>query len=444
MSGVNVKVEDVSSVKKKLQFEIEAAKVDAEIEKAYKKIGKTAKVKGFRAGKVPRSVLEKYYAADMEHQVLNRLINDSYLQALMENKIAAVSDPEMLDSGSIEKGSPFTYSLQVEVKPEIEVKDYEGLVIEKEKFEFDEKFVDEQIAEMRNSRAETLVSEHDKARGGDIAVIDFEGFVDGEAFQNGSAENYELELGSGTFLPGFEEQIVGMGRGEEREIQVEFPQDYGVEDLAGKPAVFKVTLKEIKERRLPEVDDAFARQFGAEDVDALREKIKEAHITQETRRIEAETRERVIKALLERNPIEVPDVMVADQLKQMYEDARRRLSYQGMSMEMLGMNEDMFAEQYHEQAAEQVKGALLLEAVARREDIKVDDSEMTAKMQEVSEMAGVPVEDVQKRYAEGDARRALAARVVEDKVFDFLLEKAQVNEVTKEDLGEATAEEEEG
>ncbi len=444
MSGVNVKVEDVNSVKKKLQFEIEAAKVDAEIEKAYRKIGKTAKVKGFRPGKVPRSVLEKYYAADMEHQVLNRLINDSYLQALMDNKIAAVSDPEMLDSGSIEKGSPFTYSLLVEVKPEIEVKDYEGLVIEKEKFEFDEKFVDEQIAEMRNSRAETVVSEHDKARGGDIAVIDFEGFVDGEAFQNGSAENYELELGSGTFLPGFEEQIEGMGRGDEREIEVEFPQDYGVEDLAGKPAVFKVRLNEIKERRLPEIDDAFAQQFGAENVDALREKIKEAHITQETRRIEAEMRERVIQALLERNSIEVPDVMVADQLKQMYEDARRRLSYQGMSMEMLGMNEDMFAEQYHEQAADQVKGALLLEAVARQEDIKVDASEMTAKMQEVSEMVGVPVEEVQKRYAEGDARRALASRVVEDKVFDFLLEKAQVNEVAKEDLGEAAAEEEEG
>ncbi len=443
MSGMNVKIEDVSSVKKKLSFEIEATKVDAEIEKVFQKIGKTAKIKGFRQGKVPRGVLEKYYSADMEHQVLNRLINDSYLKALVENKIAAVSDPEILDNGLLEKGKPFAYSLHVEVKPEVEVKDYAGLSIEKEKFEFDEKVVDDQIEEMRNSRAEMVVSDHQAAKGGDQVVIDFEGRVDGEVFDNGSARDYQLELGSGTFLPGFEEQVEGMKREEERDVQVSFPNDYGVENLAGKPAVFKVTLKEIRERRLPEVDDEFATAFGAASLEELRKRIRDSFIEREKRRIEAEMRERLIEALLDRNAFEVPEVMVADQLKQMFADARQRLSYQGLSMEMLGMSEDLFAEQYREQAENQVKGSLLLEAVARQEDLKVDEQEIAAKMQEISEMAGVSLDEVRKRYGSAEARPNLVARIVEEKVFDLLIDKAEIREVAKEDLGDAGDEEEE-
>lgn len=443
MEGLNVKIEDVSGVKKKLFIEIDAAKVDAEIENVYQKLGRKAKIKGFRPGKVPRGILEQYYAPEMEQQVLNRLINDSYFKTLVDNRIPAVSDPEIVDNGTLAKGQPFKYEVHVEVKPEIEVKDYLGLSLEKERFEADPQVVDNQLDEMRNARAQMVVSEREDARAGDNVVIDFEGFVDGEAFQNGSAQDYQLELGSGTFLPGFEEQLLGMKRSEDREVNVSFPADYGVENLAGKPALFKVALKEIKEKKVPELDDAFAETLGLESMEQLRTRIQENHDAREQQRIEADLRDRLIGALLERNHFEVPSVLVADQLRQMFEDAKRRLSAQGLSMEMLGMDEDRFAGQYREQAERQVKGTLLLEAVARQEELKVEESEIAAKMQEIAEMAGVSLAEVKKRFGSNDSRPALIARILEEKVFDLLLEKAEIKEVDAQELNTETQAQEE-
>lgn len=443
MEGLNVKIENVSGVKKKLFIEIDAVKVDAEIESVYQKLGRKAKIKGFRPGKVPRGILEQYYAPEMEQQVLNRLINDSYFKTLVDNRIPAVSDPEIVDNGTLAKGQPFKYEVHVEVKPEIEVKDYLGLVLEKERFEADPQVVDNQLDEMRNARAQMVVSEREEARAGDSVVIDFEGFVDGEAFQNGSAQDYQLELGSGTFLPGFEEQLLGMKRGEQREVNVSFPTDYGVENLAGKPALFKVALKEIKEKQVPELDDAFAESFGLESMEQLRTRIQENHDAREKQRIEADLRDRLIGALLERNHFEVPSVLVADQLRQMFEDAKRRLSAQGLSMEMLGMDEDRFAGQYREQAERQVKGTLLLEAVARQEELKVEEGEIAAKMQEIAEMAGVSLAEVKKRFGSNEARPALIARILEEKVFDLLLEKAEIKEIDAQELSTEPQDQEE-
>ncbi len=441
---MNVKIEDVSNIKKKLQFEIDAEIVDTQIEKAYRKIGKTAKIKGFRPGKVPQKVLEQYYAPQMEQQVLTGLINDSYFKALVEHKIPAVSDPEIADSSSVEAGQPFTYEALVEVKPEVEAKDYTGLELEKEKYEFNDQVVEDQLREMQESRAQVEVSERDAARAGDSVVIDFKGFVDGEPFQNGSSEDYLLELGSGSFLPGFEEQLEGMKRGEERDIEVTFPETYGVEELAGKPAVFKVKLHEIKEKVTPELDDEFAKEFGVETIDQLRERIRENYEKGEKDRIEAELRERLMDALLECNPFEVPESMVEDQLKYMVENAKGRLKAQGLSMEMLGMTDEMFKANYREQAGKQVRGSLLLEAVARQEEIKVDEAEIDGKLTEISEMAGAPLDAVKKHYASAEARHGLVARIVEDKVFAFLLDKANVNEVEKDALQGAEEEKVEG
>jgi trigger factor len=434
MEGMNVKIEDVSGVKKKLLIEIEAAKVDAEIEKAYQKIGRKAKIKGFRPGKVPRGILEQYYAPEMEQQVLNRLINDSYFKTLIDHRIPAVSEPEIVENGTLAKGQPFSYEVHVEVKPDLQVKDYLGLALEKERFETDPQVVDNQLEEMRNARAQVVVSEREEARAGDSVVIDFEGFVDGEAFQNGSAKDYLLELGSGAFLPGFEEQLVGMKRSEEREVNVSFPDDYGVENLAGKPALFKVALKEIKEKKVPALDDEFAKSFGMESVEQLRARILENHEAREKQRIEADLRDRLIGALLEKNKFEAPSVLVADQLRQMFEDAKRRLSAQGLSMDMLGMDEDRFAGQYREQAERQVKGTLLLEAIARQEEFKVEESEIAEKMKEIAEMAGVSLVEVKQRFGSSEGRPALVARILEEKVFDFLLEKADLKEVAAEEL----------
>jgi trigger factor len=431
---MNVKIEDLSSVKKKLSFEVPAEQVDSEIQKAYKKIAKTAKVKGFRAGKVPQPILEKHYGPQMEEQVLGRLINDSYFKALVEHRIPAISDPEIIENSPLEKGKTFSYEAQVEVKPEVEAKDYVGIALQKEKFEPEAKVIDERIEEMRAARAQIEVTSRKTARSGDSVVIDFEGFVDGVPFEGGAAEGHVLELGSGSFIPGFEEQLEGMKRDDEKDVEVTFPENYGNKDLAGKPALFKVKLHEIKEKVLPKLDDDFAKGFGLETFAELRQKLDEDYQTQERNRVEGDLRERLVTALIERNPVEVPEAMLAGQLDYMLENVRNRMKSQGMTMEMLGMNETSFKAMYRETGVKQVQGSLLLEALARQENLKVEDSEIDGKLEEIARMANAPLEAVKKHYAGEDARRGLISQIAEEKVVQFLLEKAKIEEVDKDQL----------
>lgn len=428
---MNVKIEDISSIKKKLTFEVAAEKVDAEIEKAYRKIAQTAKIKGFRPGKVPQKVLEQHYAPQMEQQVLTRLINDSYFQALVDHKIPAVADPEILENTPLERGRPFAYEAQVEVKPEVQARDYTGLTLQKERLDLDEAVIDGRLEEMRASRAEMEVSAREAAQKGDFVTIDFEGFVDGEAFAGGKAEDFVLELGSGSLIPGFEEQVEGMRRGEEKDVQVTFPENYGNKDLAGKPAVFRVALKEIKEKVLPSLDDEFAKGFGAESLADLREKLTESYRAQETGRVEGDLRERLVQTLTERNPMEVPETMIAGQLDYMLNNIRGRLRQQGMTLEMLGMTEESFRQMYRQSAIDQVKGSLILEAVARQEGIRVEGEEIDGRLQKIAELSNAPIEAVRKYYAKEEARRGLMSQILEEKTVQFLLEKSTVLEVDK-------------
>jgi trigger factor len=426
---MNVKVEDISSVKKRLSFAIPAEQVDAEIDKAYQQIAKTAKVKGFRPGKVPRSVLERQYAEQMKSQALERLISDSYFKALDDHKILAVSGPEIVDSGLLEKGKEFSFQAQVEVQPEIEVKDYVGLSLKKETLKADEKVVAERIEEMRTGNATLETSERAEAREGDIVVIDFEGFLNGVAFENGKAEDHQLELGSNTFISGFEEQLVGMKRAEEREIDVTFPLDYGKKELAGQDAVFKVKVKEIKEKVLPEVNDEFASQFGFASLEDLQERVAEAYRSQENERIERDFRDQLTDALIERNPVELPDAMVDRQLDYMLENLQNRMQSQGMSLKALGMTPESFREVYRELAVKQVKGSLILEAIALQENIKVEESEIKEKLEEIAEKHNASKEMVINFYADESRRRGLVTQLAEEKVIHFLTGKATIEMV---------------
>lgn len=438
---MNVKVEQLNSVKKRLSFEINAEYVTAEIGKAYQKIGQTAKVKGFRPGKVPLSVLEQFYASQMEQQVLNRLINDTYFKALTEHKISAISEPEIVDSSPLVKGQGFTYEAEVEVKPELDPQGYNGLSLQKEQLNFDAKVIDERLEEMRASRGVVQASSRTEAQQGDFVLIDFEGFVDGVPFDGGKAEGHQLELGSGNFIPGFEDQLVGMVCGSERDIAVTFPEQYGSQELAGKPATFKVKLHEIREKVLPAIDDEFAQGFGLENLAELRDKLEENYRRQEQNRIDGDLRERLVGALIERNPHEVPETMVKDQLDFMFGNISRRMQNQGISLEMMGMNEDSFKAMYRETAVKQVQGTLLLEAIARKEQIKVEAGEVDGKLEEIAGMANAPIESVKKYYDNAEARRGLIAQVAEEKVIRFLLDQAQVTEVPKEELASANKEE---
>ena len=439
---MNVKVEDVSSIKKKLIFEVAAEQVDKEIRKAFQKIGKSAKIKGFRAGKIPESVLEKYYGGQMEQDVLTSLINATYFKALQENDIPAVGEPSIVESSGITKGEAFTYEAEVEIKPDVTAKDYTKLSLEKEKFVSDPKALEGKLEEMRASKAQVEVSKRKKARKGDSVVIDFEGFIGDDAFAGGKGDDYLLELGSGSFIPGFEEQVIGMQLKEAKDVEVSFPEEYGQAELAGKPAVFKVVLKEIKEKVVPDLDDEFAKGFGVDTLEELKAQLQTSYETQETSRVENDLREKLVSTLIENNPIEVPEAMIAKQLDYMYDNITNRMQSQGMTPEMLGLTPENFRENYRTTAIEQVSGNLILEAIGRQENIVAEESEIDAKLEEIATMANAPIEMVKKYYAGSEARSGLMAQIGEEKVIGFLLESAKVKEVApkKPKKAEKTAE----
>ena len=426
---MKVTVEDLSSIKKKISLEITAADVAVELENAYKKIAKTADIKGFRKGKVPRKVLEQHYAPRAQYDASGPLINNSLYKALLDNKIEAVSQPEVVESGVVEAGKPFTYAAEVEVRPEVVAKDYTKLKLEKEKFTFDESAVDQQLDHMANSRMQLEVTSRKKARDGDTVIIDFEGFIDDTPFENGAGKDFELALGSNSFIPGFEAQLVGMKREQEKEVEVTFPEGYGSKDLAGKPAVFKVLVKEIKEKNIPKIDDALAKELDAENLADLKKKIEENTIAQEKQRIDGQLHENLMTALIDNNTFDVPEGMIENQLHHLKDTFTRNLKAQGMSLEMLGMDDESFSKTYREMAVQKVQGELLLDAIAAQEEIVVEEAEIEQKMQSFVDNSDVPMDQVQKYFESEQALAGLKGEILQEKVTKFLLDQAVITEV---------------
>lgn len=426
---MSVTVEQVSAIKKKLTIEVAADLVAVELENGFKKVAKTADIKGFRKGKVPRAMLEKHYGPRVEHEAGNALINNSLYKTMVDNKIESVSQPEITEMGNVEKGKPFSYQAEVEVRPEVTAKDYTGLSLEKEKLVFDDAVVDQQIEQMAVSKVQLEVTKRKKAREGDTVILDFEGFIDDTLFENGAAKDYQLELGSNSFIPGFEDQVIGMKREEEKEVNVSFPESYGAKELAGKAAMFKVTLHEIKEKVEPKIDDDFAKECDAENMADLREKIKENSIKQEEGRINGQLQENLMTALVENNVFEVPEGMIANQLLHLKDSFTQRLKAQGMSLEMLGMNDETFASSYRDMAVQQVKGEILLDSIAGQEKIELADSTVDDKIKTFAEESNAPLEEVQKYFENASTMSGLKGQLLNEMVVEFLLESATVTEV---------------
>lgn len=428
-----INVENVSPVKKKISIEIPTERVSREIEKVYAEIRRNASVKGFRKGKVPQPIIEKYYSDKMEADVLKNLINESYVKALMEHKIVPVSQPSF-ESEEFSPGQPLKYSVTFETAPEIDLNEYTGLQVEKRKLVPDEKVIDGRIQELREGMAQLKVVEDARpAAMGDFAVIDFKGFLDGVPFERGEATDYPLQLGSGQFIPGFEEQVVGMSLGESKEIAVTFPAEYGASELAGKPVTFQVTLKELKEKELPSLDDDFAKQFGPFDnMDQLKARIAEVFNKEEEQKIENEVRDNLVKALIARHEFEVPESMVEKQLAVLVDNMKNNLARQNLTLEKIGSSEEIIRTQARSVAVSQVKGSLLLAAVADKEGINVGDAEIEDKIRDIAAQANKDFEVVQAFYSSNPyAKDTLVMQLREDKVIDFLMKNAQVTEVEK-------------
>jgi len=431
---MQIRVESLSTVKKKLNFEIPTDRVASEYDKVFEELRKKAAIKGFRKGKVPRSLIEKHYREVMEQDIVKNIVNDTYFKALIDEKIFPVSYP-VIENEELKRGEPFRYSAVVEVFPDIQVKDYEGLELKKEKYLFDEEVVASRLREMQESLAQLKpVGEDHQAATGDFVTFDFEGYIDEVPFDGGKGSDYQLELGSGKFIPGFEEQLVGMRSGDEGEIKVTFPGDYGKAELAGKDAIFKIRIKDIKVKELPALDDDFAKEFGEfETLELLKAHLREMLEKQELEKIESEVREAAVSALIEKNPIEVPESLIDQQVVQMLENAKKRLAYQRLTLEMMGLDEERYKIQFRPVAESQVKGSLLLDALAKHVDIKAGDDDLENKFRQMSGDNEQSLESMKKYYLQNQkAKENLLIQIKEDKAIDFLISQAKVTEAPRE------------
>jgi len=433
---MNVSVETLNSFTKKLSFELPAELVDAEYDKVFKTVKSTAKMPGFRKGKVPTHVVELQYSDMIREEVLKNLVNSTCFEAFKEHRIIPVSPPA-IESDTVKKGEPFSYSVRVETYPEVELKQYQGLSLNKEKHVHNEATVQERLAQMRERMAQlNPVVETRPVAAGDFVTINFTGYLNGEAFPGGSATDHQLQIGSGSFIPGFEDQIIGMSIDEQKRIMVTFPEAYGNSDLAGKEAAFDITVNELKVKELPELDDDFAQSAGGFDtLEQLRDEITEAVKEGELARIDGELKDRLQEKLVELNPCVIPETMVQRQLAFMLESMKQRLAAQQMTLEMMGVTEEDFNKRYRESAEQHVKEMLILHAIAKKEGLSLTQEDLDAKYPQIAEEIGRDVAEIKGYYDKNrDAAEHLGAQIVEDKVVAFLLSSATITEVPKEEL----------
>jgi trigger factor len=430
---MQITVEDLSSVKKKINFEIPSERVSAEIDKAYEKIRKNAALKGFRKGKAPQSVIEKHYSDVMADDVLRTLFNEAYYKALVDHKVTPASHPE-LESDEIVRGDSLKFSATVEVIPEIDSVDYKGLTATRELFVADPTKVEKRLDQIRENMAEYSPAEAGTAAvQGDMVSIDFTGSIDGVPFEGGHGEDAQLQLGSGQFIPGFEDQIVGMIAGDQKDITVTFPADYHSTDLAAQEATFAINLKEIKNKKLPELDDDFAGELGDfETIEQVRVKMAESIEKQEKDRIEGDMREQLMQALVEKNPLQVPESLIDRQLDLMLENAKKRLESQGMNLSMMGMDEDRYKADFRDIAEQKVKSSLLVSALASKEALKVEEADIDAQLKKIAEENGQDFDKLREFYKNNkQAGETLNDYLIDEKVFSLLISNAEITEAAK-------------
>ncbi|MCC9088102.1 trigger factor [Bacillus pumilus] len=408
-----------------LTVEVDAETFNKALDDAFKKVVKQVSIPGFRKGKVPRGLFEQRFGVESLYQdALDILLPVEYPKAIDEAGIEPVDRPE-IDVEKIEKGESLIFTAKVTVKPEVKLGDYKGLNVEKDDTTVTDEDVQEELKALQNRQAELVVKEEGAIENGDTVVLDFEGFVDGEAFEGGKAENYSLEIGSGSFIPGFEEQLVGLEAGAEKDVEVTFPEEYHAEDLAGKPAVFKVKIHEIKAKELPALDDEFAKDVDeeVETLAELTEKTKKRLEEAKENEAEGKLREELVAKASENAEVDVPQAMVDTELDRMMKEFEQRLQMQGMNLELYfqfsGQDEDALKEQMKEDAAKRVKSNLTLEAIAAAEDLQVSDEEVEEELSKMAEAYNMPVENIKQAIGSTDAMKEdLKVR----KAIDFLVE----------------------
>ncbi|MGE8078472.1 trigger factor [Peribacillus loiseleuriae] len=407
-----------------LTIEVEAATVNEGLDAAFKKVVKQVNVPGFRKGKMPRQMFEKRFGVESLYQdALDIILPDAYANAVEEAGINPVDRPE-IDIEQMEKGQNLIFKANVTVAPEVKLGEYKGLEVEAFNAEVTDEDVDNEIKALQERQAELVVKEEGQAANGDTVVIDFEGSVDGELFEGGASENYTLELGSNSFIPGFEEQVVGLETGAEKDIEVSFPEEYHAAELAGKPAVFKVKLHEIKTKELPQLDDEFAKDVDdeVETFAELKEKTKKNLEHDKKHQAENAIRDAVIEKASANVEVDIPEIMVTNEVDRMMKDFEQRLQSQGLNLELYfqfsGQDEEALKGQMVEEAKNQVRVSLTLDAIVKAENIEVTEEDVNAEIEKMAEMYKMDVENIKKALG---SLEGLKGDLKINKAIDFLV-----------------------
>lgn len=426
---MSIKVENTENKNEvKLEFTIEAAKFDEAIKKVYFKSAKYFNIPGFRKGKAPMNIVEKYYGDEIFYEdAFNEVVPEVYEKELKENNIEAVSHPD-IDVKQIGKGQDLIFTAVVQTKPEVKLGKYKGIELKKVEYNVCDHDIEHELGHMQEKNARLVSVENRAVESGDITVIDFEGYVDGVAFEGGKAQNHELTIGSNAFIPGFEDQIIGMKIDEEKDINVKFPEEYFSEELKGKDATFKVKLHEIKRKELPELNDEFAKDVSEFDtLDELKNSIKEKLEEENKNKAKYETEDAAVKAVCDNVEIDIPSGMIEAEIDNMTKEIEQRLSYQGMKLDnylqMIGKTKEEFRKEYEEQATTSVKSRLVLEAIIKAENIEADDEKVQEKIKQMAEMYGQKEEQL--KGNEGFVNY-IKESLKNEKAVEFIVENAKI------------------
>jgi trigger factor len=441
---MKVTVEDVSTVKKILHVEIPEEKVVSELDDAYKNLKKTAKIKGFRPGKAPRSVLERMFKKDVHADVTSRLLQESFISAIRENELNIVGNPQ-IDPPELQATGPYRYDATVEIPPEIDDFDYKGLSLEKTMYQASDGEVDAQLAMFQKNLAEKKPIEEERPiQDDDFVLIDYEGFKDGQPFEEtAKTENYTVKIGTGQITADFDNALIGAEKGETREFAITFPEDYFNEKLKGLEINFTATVNDIMKEVLPEVDDELAKKLGQfQSLDELKAKVLENLESGYAKRTEQELNEQIFKALIEKTDFELPEAMVNIELDGIVNEAAQSFAQHGVDMEQLGMTPDSLRDKYRETAENQVRRHLLLSKLVKQESLELADDDLENAFQEMADTYNQPVEGIKGFYSQSPEKLDMFKHtLLEKNALKLIIDNSEITEVEpKTEEKEAAAE----
>jgi len=432
---MEVTVKDVTPVKKSLQIEVPEKEVISELDSAYKELKKTAKVKGFRPGKAPRNVLEKYYKKDVNSDVVSKLVQKTMVEAFEGKDFKIVGQP-VVEPSELEGKGPYKYQVTIEVKPEIKDIDYKGLTLKETQYKISDGEVDAQLQMLQKTMSDKVPVDEDRpVRVDDFAFIDYECFKDGEPFKGyAKAENFALKVGSEHFTKEFDDAIIGMNIGESKEISIDFSEDYSIKKLAGLEILFKTTLNEIRIENVPEIDDALAQKLGRyNSIEELKQAIVDNLHTGYEKRKEQEINEQIFKSLLEGQDFEVPEAMIEHETAGIVAEAERSFAHHNMTLEQVGMTKEKLAERSRDTAIKQVRRHIILEKIIDQESLTLSDDELEEGYVEMSRDFGQSVEEIKKYYEQNkDNLEFLKYTLLEKSAIRLIINSGNVEKVEPE------------